>query len=73
MNNLATGTALSMAVVSLIACTTEARDYKLDANERCVEAYTWTTTANSGGGPMVCPGWFRERQLLDAPRKAVKS
>lgn len=71
MNHLTTGTALSMAVVGLLACTT-ARDYKLDANERCVESYTWTTTANGGGGPMICPGWFRERQLLDAPRKAVR-
>lgn len=46
-------------------------DYKPDANDKCIETYVWNTTANSGGGPLLCPGWYRERQTLD--RKVARA
>ena len=56
------------ASLQLSGCTS---DYLMDENDRCLMSHVWETTTVSTGRPIYeCPGWYRERQVLDG--KAVK-
>ena len=66
------GTAFIVAAVTaslqLSGCASE---YVMDANDRCLMSHVWEATTVSTGRPIYeCPGWYRERQVLDG--KAVK-
>ena len=42
-------------------------EHQMDANEKCPMSHVWEQTTVSTGRPLYeCPGWFRERRVLDA-------
>lgn len=75
MNGPLIGVALGVAVAFLHGCAALSTvDYKPDANDKCIMQYVWDTTTVSAGKPIyLCPGWYRERRVLDAqPKREVK-